>query len=198
MIYFKNQLKPRNNLLKIINCLEAVMERKQCSCSPARKQQSDSRDQQLYELINKHRDKKGSLIPLLHDVQELYGYVSDTVQEKIAKALNIPVSKIYGVLTFYHHFTIKPKGKYNISVCMGTACYVKGAGGILDRLSQKLGIKVGESTGDGMFHLEECRCLGACGISPVIKVNDTIHGRLKLEDVDKIIETYRNMERKQD
>ncbi|NTV91609.1 MAG: NAD(P)H-dependent oxidoreductase subunit E [Clostridiales bacterium] len=181
------------------------MENKACCCSNERhleenleKNQEDILEenlkyQRLDGIIQKHKGEKGPLIPILHDAQELFGYLPAPVQERIAAGLNIPLSEVFGVITFYHHFSLEPKGRFNVSVCMGTACYVKGAGDILSRFVEKLGIEVGECTPDGLFSLEECRCLGACGLAPVLTVNEKVYGRLTLDDVDTIIERYRRM-----
>jgi len=155
-----------------------------CGCT-------DEREQKFQEIIEKYKDKKGALIPVLHEVQELYGYLPLNVQKKVSEGLGIPLSEIYGVITFYTQFTLKPKGKYNIQVCMGTACYVKGANLILEKLQEKLGIHVGDCTEDGLFSLEACRCIGACGLSPVITVNDDVYGRLKPDQIEGILEKYK-------
>jgi NADP-reducing hydrogenase subunit HndA len=148
----------------------------------------------LQKIIEKYKDTRGGLIPVLHEVQELYGYLPLSVQKKISEGLGVPLSEIYGVITFYTQFSLNPKGKYNIQVCLGTACYVKGANLILEKLQEKLGINVGECTEDGLFNLEACRCIGACGLAPVITINDDVYGRLKPEDVEGIIEKYRKQE----
>jgi len=150
----------------------------------------DPRDQKLQEIIEKYKDTKGALIPVLHEAQEVYGYLPIEVQKKISEGLNVSLSEIYGVVTFYTQFSLNPKGKYRISVCMGTACYVKGAGQILDKLKEKLGLEVGECTEDGLFSLEACRCIGACGLAPVLTVNDDVYGRLVPDDVEGIIKKY--------
>ncbi|MDF2524509.1 MAG: NADH-quinone oxidoreductase, subunit [Clostridiales bacterium] len=156
-----------------------------CNCSG-----TDEREVKLQEVIEKYRDTRGALIPVLHEAQNLYGYLPASVQKKIAEGLNIPLAEIYGVVTFYTQFSLKPKGKFKVNVCLGTACYVKGAGKILDRFKEKLGIGVGECTEDGKFSLDACRCIGACGLSPVITVNDDVYGRLTEEDVEGILEKY--------
>lgn len=153
----------------------------------------EENNRMLDDIIDRHKKSKGNLIPVLHDIQELYGYIPADVQEKIAKKLNVSLSEIYGVITFYHHFSLKQKGKYKISVCMGTACYVKGAGPILDRFKEKLNLEIGETTSDGKFTLEACRCLGACGLAPALVVNDEVYGCLTKDDVEKIIEKYNNI-----
>lgn len=150
----------------------------------------DPRDQKLQEIIEKYKDTRGALIPVLHEAQEVYGYLPIEVQKKISEGLNVPLSEIYGVVTFYTQFSLNPKGKYKVSVCMGTACYVKGSGQILDKLKEKLGLEVGECSEDGMFSLEACRCIGACGLAPVITVNDDVYGRLVPDDIEGILKKY--------
>jgi NADH-quinone oxidoreductase E subunit len=126
----------------------------------------------------------------MHEAQEIFGYLPIEVQNYIAEALKIPITDVYGVATFYSQFSLKPKGKYNISVCMGTACYVKGAQKILDRLKEELNVEVGETTEDGKFTITATRCLGACGLAPVIMVNDDVYGRLVEDDIPGIIKKY--------
>lgn len=142
-------------------------------------------------VIETYKGQEGALIPILHKVQESYGYLPEDVQAYIAEKLNIPLSEVYGVVSFYSLFSTEPKGKHKVSVCLGTACYVKGSGQILAEFEKQLGIKVGETTEDGNFTLEACRCLGACGLAPVLMVNDHVHGRLTSNDVATIIEKYR-------
>ncbi len=151
----------------------------------------DSRDQELQEIISKYKDTRGALIPVLHEAQELYGYLPIEVQKKISEGLNVPLSEIYGVVTFYTQFSLNPKGKYKVSVCMGTACYVKGSGQILDKFKEKLGLEVGQCTEDGLFSLDACRCIGACGLAPVITINDDVYGRLVPDDIDGILKKYK-------
>ncbi len=156
----------------------------------------DEKKQMLLEVIEKHRDRKGALIPVLHEAQEIYGYLPINVQKTISEVLDIPLTEIYGVVTFYTQFSLEPKGKNKIQVCMGTACYVKGASGILDKLKEKLGISEGECTEDALFSLEATRCIGACGLAPVIMINDDVYGRLIPDEVEGIINKYRNEELK--
>ena len=158
-----------------------------CCCSCV-----DEKQQKLQEIINQHKNMRGALIPVLHEAQELYGYLPLSVQKQIAEGLNVSLAEVYGVVTFYTRFSLKPKGKYLIQVCLGTACYVKGANLILDKLQEKLGIHVGETTEDGLFTLEGCRCIGACGLAPVIMINEDVHGRLVPDDIEGIIEKYKN------
>ena len=156
----------------------------------------DENEKKLLLVIEKYKNTKGGLIPVLHEAQELYGYLPLNVQKTIATGLNVPLTEIYGVITFYTQFSLKPKGKYNIQVCLGTACYVKGASKILDKLQEKLGIHVGECTEDMIFSLEGCRCIGACGLAPVITINEDVYGRLKPEEIDGILKKYSNAEAK--
>ncbi len=147
---------------------------------------------ELLKLIADHKEQPGALMPVLQGAQEIYGYLPLEVQEIISEGLNIPLSEIFGVVTFYSQFSLYPKGEYKISVCLGTACYVKGAGDIFNRLSERLGIKSGECTPDGKFSLDACRCIGACGLAPVLTVNEDVYGRLVVDDVDKILAKYQD------
>ena len=144
----------------------------------------------LQEVFDKYKDTQGALIPVLHEAQEIYGYLPLSVQEAVADALEIPLSEVYGVVTFYTHFSLYPKGKYKIQICLGTACYVKGANNILEELKKQLGIDVGQSTKDGKFSLDACRCVGACGIAPVMMINDDVYGSLAVSDVADILKKY--------
>ena len=146
--------------------------------------------EQLEEIIEKYKETPGALIPVLHEAQDLYGYLPFEVQKIIADGLNIPVAKVYGVVTFYSQFSLNPKGKYRVSVCLGTACYVKGAAEILDKLKERLSIDVGECTDDGLFSLDSCRCIGACSLAPVVTINDEVYGKLVPADIDGIIDKY--------
>ena len=132
-------------------------------------------------------DKKSSLIIILHKAQEIFGYIPEEVQEFIAEKIEVPVSKVYGVVSFYNFFSMEPKGKYPISVCTGTACYVRGAEKILEALQKELGLKLGGVTEDGLFSLDSLRCVGACGLAPVMLVGKDVHGKVKPEDVKKIM-----------
>lgn len=140
-------------------------------------------------------DKKSSLIIILHKAQEIFGYIPEEVQEFIAEKIEVPVSKVYGVVSFYNFFSMEPKGKYPISVCTGTACYVRGAEKILEALQKELGLKLGGVTEDGLFSLDSLRCVGACGLAPVMLIGKDVHGKVKPEDVKKIIENYKNLEK---
>ena len=147
-------------------------------------------EKKLKEIIAEHKNDPGALMPILQKAQELYGYLPIEVQTIIAEEMDIPLEKVYGVVTFYAQFTINPKGKYKISVCLGTACYVKGSGDIYNKLQEKLGISGGGITPDGKFSLDACRCIGACGLAPVLTVNEDVYGRLTVDDVDRILEKY--------
>lgn len=145
---------------------------------------------QLDAIIAEYKTTRGALVQVLKKVQEIYGYLPLEVQIMVAEGLDIPLEEVYGVVSFYSFFTINPKGDYTISVCLGTACYVKGSGDIFDKLSEKLGIGNGGCTPDGKFSLEACRCIGACGLAPVLTVNDEVYGRLTVDDVDGILAKY--------
>ena len=148
-------------------------------------------EQALLEVIERLKDEKGALMPILQEAQEIYGYLPIEVQKIIADGLNVPLEEVYGVSTFYSQFTLNPKGKYKVSVCLGTACYVKGSGAVYARLAQELGIEGGECTADGNFSLEACRCVGACGLAPVMMINGEVYGRLVPDDVPKILAKYK-------
>ena len=144
----------------------------------------------LLEAIQELRDQKGSLMPIMQRAQDIYGYLPYEVQKIISDTLNVPMEKIYGVATFYSQFNLFPKGKYQISVCLGTACYVKGSGEIYNKLMEKLGIQGGECTADGKFSLDACRCVGACGLAPVMMINDDVYGRLTTDELEGILNKY--------
>lgn len=146
--------------------------------------------QQLMAVIAEHKNQDGAVIPVLHKAQEIYGYLPIEVQEMISEGLDVPLAEIYGIVTFYTQFSLNPKGKYHIGVCLGTACYVKGSGDILEKIKEILGIEVGECTPDGLFSIEATRCIGACGLAPVLTVNDDVYGRLVVDDVADIIKKY--------
>ena len=145
---------------------------------------------QLKEVIAAHKEQPGCLMPVLQQAQEIYGYLPIEVQAIVAEGLGISLSEVYGVATFYSQFRLNPKGIYRISICLGTACYVKGAAKVLEAVERKLGIQVGECTPDGLFSLESCRCVGACGLAPVMMINDEVFGRMTPEQVPVILEDY--------
>lgn len=145
---------------------------------------------QLIEVINSLRDQKGCLMPIMQSAQDIYGYLPIEVQSVIAEELGISVEEVYGVSTFYSQFNLSPQGKYKISVCLGTACYVKGSQDVLNKIEDVIGIKAGECTEDYKFSIEACRCIGACGLAPVFTVNDEVYGRLTADDVPDILAKY--------
>lgn len=145
---------------------------------------------QLLQVIEELKDEKGSLMPIMQKAQDIYGYLPYEVQKIISDKLEVPMEKIYGVATFYSQFNLFPKGRYKISVCLGTACYVKGSGDIYSKLMDKLGIAGGECTSDGKFSLDACRCVGACGLAPVMMINEEVYGRLTVDEIDGILAKY--------
>ncbi|WP_370829375.1 NADH-quinone oxidoreductase subunit NuoE [Fournierella massiliensis] len=149
-------------------------------------------ERRLTEWLDQHRDMPGVTMPALQKAQEIYGYLPIEVQRMVADALGIPLAEVYGVATFYSQFRLVPQGRYRVSVCLGTACYVKGSGKLYEKLQEKLGIGDGECTPDGKFSLDSCRCVGACGLAPVMMVNDDVYGRLTGEDaeLDAILAKY--------
>lgn len=158
-----------------------------CNCST----DSDPRYQQLDQIIQDHRNKAGALIPVLHQAQQIFGYLPEDVQVKVAEGLNVPLSEVYGVITFYSLFSTKPRGKNTIGICMGTACYVKGAAQVLEALQNELQTKVGETSDDGLFTLTVTRCLGACGLAPVMTIGEDVYGRLTPDKIPAILNGYR-------
>ena len=146
---------------------------------------------QLFEIIEKHKNEPGAIMPVLQEAQNVYGYLPIEVQQMVADGLGVPLSEVFGVATFYSQFSLTPKGKYNISVCLGTACYVKGAAAILSAVEQKLGIAPGAITADGKFSLDSCRCVGACGLAPVMMINNDVYGRLTPDQVGPILDMYK-------
>ncbi|WP_291636954.1 NADH-quinone oxidoreductase subunit NuoE [Clostridium sp.] len=153
--------------------------------------ETDVRLEKVKDITEKFKDMKGALIPVLHEVQKLFGYLPEEALQVVSEELNISMSEIYGVSTFYSQFTLEPKGEHIIKVCLGTACYVKGSQDILDRFSSILEVEIGKTTSDGKFTLEAARCLGACGLAPVLMVDDKVYGRLIPDDVIRIIEEYK-------
>ena len=150
--------------------------------------------EQLHTLIDSLETKDGSLIQVLHHAQGIFGYLPKEVQLYISEKLNIAPSKVYGVVSFYSYFTTEPRGKYKISVCLGTVCFVKGSDKVMAEFEKQLGIKAGETTEDLKFTLEGLRCVGACGLAPVVVVNGKVYGQATTDDVSKILDNYRNLE----
>lgn len=146
---------------------------------------------ELEKFINELETTEGALIEILHKAQSIFGYLPPDVQLFIARKLGIPGAEVYGVISFYSYFTTKPRGKHTISCCMGTACYVRGADKVIERIKEKLNIESNEITEDGLFTLIDVRCIGACGLAPVVMVDDKVFGRVKVEDIDDILDSYR-------
>jgi NADH-quinone oxidoreductase subunit E/NADP-reducing hydrogenase subunit HndA len=146
---------------------------------------------QLDEYIFNLEEKKGALISVLHKAQEIFGYLPKEVQEFVAGRLDVPLANVYGVVSFYSFFTMTPKGKYPISVCLGTACFVRGSDKVLKEFEEKLGIKAGETTKDGMYSIDALRCVGACGLAPVVLVGEDVYGKDEAKNVDKILNKYK-------
>ena len=153
-------------------------------------QGTKEQQEQLFKVIDENGGTHGSVMPILQKAQEIYGYLPIEVQTMIAEEMDVPLEEIYGVSTFYSLFALTPKGKYNVSVCMGTACYVKGAADVLGKICEVLGIQPEECTQDGKFSITECRCIGACGLAPVMTVNDDVYGRVSVSEVEDILSKY--------
>jgi NADH-quinone oxidoreductase subunit E/NADP-reducing hydrogenase subunit HndA len=149
---------------------------------------------ELEDFIDSLETTKGALIEILHKAQGIFGYLPRDVQLFVARKLGIPGAEVYGVVSFYSYFTTKPSGKHTISVCMGTACFVRGAGKIVESFKEKLGIEANETTKDGLFTMKDVRCIGACGLAPVVMVDGKVYGRVKVEDIDDILDVYRKKE----
>ncbi len=149
--------------------------------------------EEIINIVNKYRNEPTPLVMILSEIQSKFGYVSLDVQQLVSDETGIPVSEIYGVVTFYSFFSLSPKGKYVIGICLGTACYVKGSQQIIDKFSTILGIKPGETTEDGMFTLDALRCIGACALAPAVRINDKVYSQMKVSDVEKIVEECRTL-----
>lgn len=147
--------------------------------------------QKIKNICERYKDEKTPLMMILHDIQHEYGYIPLEVQEIVSKETGITVAEIYGVVTFYSFFSLKPKGKYVIGCCLGTACYVKGAQQVIDKFQEILHIAPGETSEDGLFTLDALRCIGACGIAPAVSINGTVYPKMDASQVPKIIEKYR-------
>ena len=152
----------------------------------------------LKDIVEKNGRYRNALIPILQDIQEEYNWLPKETLEIVAKELGIPLMDVYGVTTFFRTFSLEPRGEHIITVCIGTACHVQGAPGLIEALEDELGIKVGETTKDMKFTLETARCFGCCGLAPVITVNEEVHGKLKRADIPRIVKQYKSMEEKQD
>ena len=151
---------------------------------------TQEQEQKLLEVIAKNKEIPGALLPVLHEAQEIYGYLPIEVQQMVADGLGVSLSEVYGVATFYSRFSLTPKGKHQISVCLGTACYVKGSDKVLEEVEKMLGIKSGECTPDGLFSIDSCRCVGACGLAPVMMIDEEVYGKLTPAEVHRIIADY--------
>ena len=145
---------------------------------------------QTDEILKKYEKVKDNLIQILNEIQDKFGYIPKISMNEISEYLSIPLAEIYGVITFYSRFTLKPKGKYAVSVCLGTACFVKGSQKILDRVKDKLKIEEGQTSEDGKFSLDTTRCVGACGLAPVFTINDEVYGKATIQKVDEILNEY--------
>lgn len=161
---------------KCMNCMEAKVK------------------EEVQEILKPYKPEKDNLIQILNEVQEKYGYIPKTAQLEIAEYLKISMAEVYGVITFYSRFTLTPKGKYNVSVCLGTACFVKGSQAILDRLKNRLKIEEGQTTEDGKFSIDATRCVGACGLAPVFTVNDEVYGKATVKKLDEVLDEYMKKE----
>ena len=147
--------------------------------------------EKLAEVIKAHRNEKGALMPVLQQAQNIFGCVSEDVQKIIAEGLGVTLSEVYGVATFYSQFSLQPKGQYVCGVCLGTACYVKGSQAVLNKLCEELGVQPGNTTADGLFTVQATSCLGACGLAPVMMINDEVYGRLTPDQIPGILAKYR-------
>ncbi|MBA1335143.1 MAG: Electron-bifurcating [FeFe]-hydrogenase subunit D [Firmicutes bacterium] len=147
--------------------------------------------EKLKEVIDEHKVKRGSLIPVLQKAQEIFGYLPLEVQKYVAEGMNVSLQEVYGVATFYAQFSLTPKGEHTIGLCMGTACYVKGAKAILEKVKEELGVEVGGTSEDLKFTLEATRCLGACGLAPVMMIDEDVYGRLTVDSIPDILKKYR-------
>jgi len=160
------------------------------ACACAQQLPNNGDYDRLAELLNKYKQQKGALIPMLQETQKLFGYLPEPAMEQIARAFAVPLGHIYGVATFYAQFYLEPRGRHVIRVCQGTACHVRGSSKILDRVKQELGINAGETTKDFRYTIEPVACIGACGLAPVMMINENTHGRLTPEMMPKILLKY--------
>ena len=166
-----------------------------CTCGKTDKEQAYA---QISNVIDLYKDKKGSLIQILHLAQEIYGYLPLELQEFIAEKMNIPLSEVSGVVSFYSFFSTVPRGKHTIRVCLGTACYVRGGKRVVEHLQQKLGIDLGETTKDGLFTLEVARCIGSCGLAPAMMIDEKVYKQVNVNKLDTILSEYREKEKEKE
>ncbi len=151
---------------------------------------TDEQVKEFESLLQEYKKDRGNIMVVLQRTQGIFGYIPEQSLKTIAETLDMPESEIYGIITFYSQFTLTPKAKYNIDVCLGTACFVLGAQSIMDKILAKLNVKVGQMTADGKWIVTSCRCLGCCGLAPAITINGEVYGKLKVEDVDKILDSF--------
>jgi len=158
-----------------------------CNC---KRLGTDEQVKEFNSLLEANKDNKINIMEVLQKTQDIFGYIPEDSIKLISDALNMPESEIFGIITFYSQFSLTPKAKYNIDVCLGTACFVLGAQDVLNRILEKLNVRVGETTKDGKWIVTSCRCIGCCGLAPAITINGEVYGKLKVEDVDKIIDSF--------
>ncbi|MBE5735985.1 MAG: NAD(P)H-dependent oxidoreductase subunit E [Clostridiales bacterium] len=151
---------------------------------------TDEQVKEFEAVLEEYKGDRGNVMVVLQKTQGIFGYIPEGTLKMIAESLKMPESEIYGIITFYSQFTLTPKAKYNIDVCLGTACFVLGAQDVMDKILAKLGVKVGEMTKDGKWIVTSCRCLGCCGLAPAITINGEVYGKMKVEDVDRIIDSF--------
>ena len=158
-----------------------------CNCN---RLGTDEQVKEFEDLLQEYKDDRGNIMVVLQKTQGIFGYIPEQTLKMIAESLDMPESEIYGIITFYSQFSLTPKAKYNIDVCLGTACFVLGAQEVMDKILAKLNVKVGQMTPDGKWIVTSCRCLGCCGLAPAITINGEVYGKLKPEDVDKILDSF--------
>ena len=154
-------------------------------------QGTKEQEEKLLAVIEKHAGQRGSMMPILQEAQEIHGYLPIEVQKIIAEKTGVSMEEIFGIISFYAQFKLNPDGEYAIAVCLGTACYVKGSGDIIEAISQKLNVPVGSTSPDGKYSIEATRCIGACGLAPVLTVNGEVYGKITVDDVDSILAKYK-------
>lgn len=164
---------------------------KECKCCCSQNNENTVKDEKVEEIIKRNKNRNGALMPILNELQDCFGYLPEYALKEVSKALDMPLAEIYGVATFYSRFTLKPRGEHTISVCLGTACYVKGSKDIFSRLVEELKVSgSGDTSDDGKFTLEATRCLGCCGLAPVITIDEDVYGKLVPDDIPNILKKY--------
>ena len=158
-----------------------------CEC---KRMGTEEQVSEFNKVLKEGRGDSGNIMPVLQKTQGIFGYIPEESVKLIAESLHMPEGDIYGIITFYSQFTLTPKAKYNIDICLGTACYVLGAQAVLDKILSKLGVRIGEMTKDGKWLVTSCRCLGCCGMAPAMTINGEVYGKMKVEDVDKILDSF--------